>query len=196
MGSETNATIGTVAELRCAPGFVATGIDALICEPPGWTPANSLGLCQKVHCTLFYTHLMNTHQCTENSNWEGSFWLKMWCLKKRRHNKATSLKIAVEVMCRIIIFRTLNDETLKEVNGRLVPPVFLICFWAVFSCEEPPRRIGLLYNQVSNGVTSLRQMLLGTLQMLAVDPPKQLGEADQVMVICAPACLPARHNSA
>ncbi|VDN36297.1 unnamed protein product [Gongylonema pulchrum] len=48
MGSAANATTGTVAELHCAPGFVANGVDALICELPGWAPASSLGVCEKV----------------------------------------------------------------------------------------------------------------------------------------------------
>ncbi|KAL3997803.1 Sushi domain (SCR repeat) family protein [Acanthocheilonema viteae] len=45
--SESNITIGTVAELECFNGYVVNGFDVLICEPHGWAPAPILGTCRK-----------------------------------------------------------------------------------------------------------------------------------------------------
>ncbi|VDN07763.1 unnamed protein product [Thelazia callipaeda] len=47
MGSKDNITLGTVAELECYPEYIIDGVDALICEPSGWTPAQNLGTCVK-----------------------------------------------------------------------------------------------------------------------------------------------------
>ncbi|CAG9530079.1 unnamed protein product [Cercopithifilaria johnstoni] len=47
MGSETNITIGTIAELECYDGYVVNGSDVLICELQGWSPVSFLGSCQK-----------------------------------------------------------------------------------------------------------------------------------------------------
>ncbi|VDO45459.1 unnamed protein product [Brugia timori] len=47
MGNETNITTGTVAELKCPPEYAINGIDTLICESNGWSPASTLGTCQK-----------------------------------------------------------------------------------------------------------------------------------------------------
>ncbi|VDK73431.1 unnamed protein product [Litomosoides sigmodontis] len=45
--SATNVTIGTIAELKCLDGYVVNGLDILICEPHGWSPAPIIGTCQK-----------------------------------------------------------------------------------------------------------------------------------------------------
>uniref|UniRef100_A0AAF5Q335 Sushi domain-containing protein n=2 Tax=Wuchereria bancrofti TaxID=6293 RepID=A0AAF5Q335_WUCBA len=47
MGNENNITTGTVAELKCSPEYTINGIDALTCESNGWSPASTLGTCQK-----------------------------------------------------------------------------------------------------------------------------------------------------
>lgn len=52
IGGENNITIGTVAELECFPDYGINGLDVVICEAYGWSPAPILGTCQKVHATL------------------------------------------------------------------------------------------------------------------------------------------------
>ncbi|VDO62210.1 unnamed protein product [Onchocerca flexuosa] len=47
MGSKTNITVGTVAELECSHGYSVNGVDALICESSGWSPGPVLGTCEE-----------------------------------------------------------------------------------------------------------------------------------------------------